>query len=74
MIADIVTPNAAEMTMSEPIEGEALPRSTRLSIDGLSPVASANACSVIDRAWRAPLIRTPIAAIADAVASVISLG
>ena len=55
------TSSAEQMTIRVPIEGLVLPRSTRLSIEGLSPVIRPSACSVSPfwvRNWRilAPIV------------------
>jgi len=68
--SDIVTPSALAITTSDPIEGDARPRSTRLSIEGLRPLTSDTDCSVMPRAERISLMRRPMAVSAEAAASV----
>lgn len=67
MTSDIGSARVSHTSISEPREGETRPRSRRLSIDVLMPDADATAFSVMERAWRALRMRTPIArSVADA--------
>jgi hypothetical protein len=53
------TLSAEEIATRVPMEGLALPRSTRLSIEELRPVRSARDCSVNPCSLRSSLIRWP---------------